>query len=147
MSDFLSSFWSFYIALLTVGGILACAVLLKVMSSKRAPAGTKPELHGHVWDEDLTEYNNPLPRWWLGLFLLTVLFAAGYLVFYPGLGSNEGTLGWTSGKEAAAIYEIRQVRHLTSLLGRRCGAKPDRLISWPRSWFYTIADRPSARNR
>src|SRR5690349_24625924 len=95
MSDFLSSFWSFYIALLTVGGILACAVLLKVMSSKRAPAGTKPELHGHVWDEDLAEYNNPLPRWWMWLFYITIVFSLAYLALYPGFGRAPGVLGWT----------------------------------------------------
>jgi cytochrome c oxidase cbb3-type subunit 3 len=51
---------------------------------------------GHVWDEDLTELNNPLPRWWLWLFILTVAFAGVYLVLYPGLGTWQGTLGWTS---------------------------------------------------
>ena len=51
---------------------------------------------GHVWDEDLRELNNPLPRWWMWLFVLTVLFAAGYLAAYPGLGSAPGSLKWTS---------------------------------------------------
>ena len=96
MSDFLSSFWSFYVALITIGGILACAVLLAAMSSKRAPAGTKPELHGHVWDEDLREYNNPLPRWWMWLFYITIVFALAYLILYPGLGNFGGYLGWSA---------------------------------------------------
>jgi len=51
---------------------------------------------GHVWDEDLRELNNPLPRWWMWLFVITVVFAAVYLAFYPGLGSSPGTLNWTS---------------------------------------------------
>jgi cytochrome c oxidase cbb3-type subunit 3 len=96
MSDFMSSFWSFYIAVLTVGGIVACAVLLKAMSSKRAPAGAKPELHGHVWDEDLREYNNPLPRWWMWLFYITIVFALAYLILYPGLGNFAGYLNWST---------------------------------------------------
>jgi cytochrome c oxidase cbb3-type subunit 3 len=96
MSDFMSSFWSFYVALLTVGGILACAALLKAMSSKRAAAGVKPELHGHVWDEDLREYNNPLPRWWMWLFYITIVFALAYLILYPGLGNFGGYLGWST---------------------------------------------------
>jgi len=96
MSDFMSSFWSLYIAGLTVGGIVACAVLLKAMSSKRAPAGAKPELHGHVWDEDLREYNNPLPRWWMWLFYITIVFALAYLVLYPGLGNFAGYLNWST---------------------------------------------------
>ena len=50
---------------------------LMAMSSKRKAPGAKPELHGHVWDEDLAEYNNPLPRWWIGLFYLTIVFCGG----------------------------------------------------------------------
>jgi cytochrome c oxidase cbb3-type subunit 3 len=40
--------------------------------------------------------NNPLPMWWVGLFLITIFFAFGYLVAYPGLGANAGKLGWSS---------------------------------------------------
>ncbi|MGE0155326.1 MAG: cytochrome-c oxidase, cbb3-type subunit III, partial [Reyranellaceae bacterium] len=50
---------------------------------------------GHKWDETLEEFNNPLPRWWLGLFLITCVFSVGYLVLYPGLGSYQGVLGWS----------------------------------------------------
>lgn len=49
-----------------------------------------------MWDEDLAEYNNPLPRWWMWLFYLTIVFSLAYLVLYPGLGSFGGVLGWTS---------------------------------------------------
>jgi cytochrome c oxidase cbb3-type subunit 3 len=96
MSDFASGFWSWYIAALTVAGIVGCAALLKAMSSKRTPGAQKPELHGHVWDEDLAEYNNPLPRWWMWLFYLTIVFALAYLALYPGLGSFAGIRDWTS---------------------------------------------------
>jgi cytochrome c oxidase cbb3-type subunit III len=96
MSDFVSSFWSIYVAVLTVASILACALLLKVMSTRRATPGAKPELHGHVWDEDLQEYNNPLPRWWMWLFYITIVFALVYLFLYPGLGSFAGYLRWST---------------------------------------------------
>jgi cytochrome c oxidase cbb3-type subunit III len=96
MSDFLSGFWSWYIAVLTLLGIVACLALLRAMSTKRKAAVAKPELHGHVWDEDLAEYNNPLPRWWMWLFYLTIVFSIAYLVLYPGLGSFAGYFGWTS---------------------------------------------------
>jgi cytochrome c oxidase cbb3-type subunit III len=96
MSDFLSGFWSWYIAVLTLLGIVACLALLRAMSTKRKAAVAKPELHGHVWDEDLAEYNNPLPRWWMWLFYLTIVFSLGYLVLYPGLGSFAGYFDWTS---------------------------------------------------
>jgi cytochrome c oxidase cbb3-type subunit 3 len=61
---------------------------------------------GHVWDENLRELNNPLPRWWMWLFVITVVFAAVYLAFYPGLGTNPGTLQWTSQNQ----YEGEQAK-------------------------------------
>jgi len=94
MSQFASSFWDFYIGIIALVSIIGCAVFLKVQSVRRT---TEPgETSGHVWDEDLTEYNNPLPRWWAWLFYLTIVFSLGYLVLFPGLGSFRGTLGWTS---------------------------------------------------
>jgi len=81
---------------ITVVSIVACALFLKMQSVRRV---VEPELTGHVWDENLQEYNNPMPRWWAWLFYLTILFAIGYLVLYPGLGSYKGTLGWTQVKQ------------------------------------------------
>lgn len=52
---------------------------------------------GHVWDETLEEYNNPMPKWWSWLFIITIIFAFAYLALYPGLGNFKGLLGWTSG--------------------------------------------------
>jgi cytochrome c oxidase cbb3-type subunit III len=92
MSEFTSGFWDVYVAVITVVSIVACAVLLKSQSIRKA-RGT--ETTGHVWDEDLAEYNNPLPAWWSWLFYLTIAFAVIYLVLYPGLGSWKGTLGWS----------------------------------------------------
>jgi cytochrome c oxidase cbb3-type subunit 3 len=92
VSDFASDFWDVYIALLTLVSILACGVFLW-SQSVRKPGPL--ETTGHRWDDDLAEYNNPLPRWWSWLFYLTIAFALVYLVLYPGLGSWKGTLGWT----------------------------------------------------
>jgi cytochrome c oxidase cbb3-type subunit 3 len=94
MSDFFSSGWSIYIAVATIVGLAACLLLLIVAARRRVMASDNST--GHVWDEDLRELNNPLPRWWMGLFVLTIVFSAGYLVVYPGLGSMAGTFGWTS---------------------------------------------------
>jgi cytochrome c oxidase cbb3-type subunit 3 len=82
-----------FIAVVSAVSIVACAVFLKSQSIRRAPGAV--ETTGHRWDEDLAEYNNPLPRWWSGLFYLTIVFSIVYLVLYPGLGSWPGTLGWT----------------------------------------------------
>jgi len=94
MSDFFSGGWSIYIAVATIVGLVACLALLMIAARRRVMAGDNTT--GHVWDEDLRELNNPLPRWWMWLFVLTVLFAAGYLAAYPGLGSAPGSLKWTS---------------------------------------------------
>jgi cytochrome c oxidase cbb3-type subunit 3 len=95
MSDFTSSFWEIYIGVITIASIVACTVLLMSMSRRRV-AGSQTETTGHVWDEDLGEYNNPLPRWWIWLFHITIVFSLVYLILYPGLGSYSGSYKWTS---------------------------------------------------
>ena len=104
MSQFTSGFWDYYIGIITVVSIVACGVLL-VAQSKRRVAGGQAETTGHTWDEDLGEYNNPLPRWWMWLFYITIVFALIYLALYPGLGSWKGLLGWT---------EVGQLREETA---------------------------------
>jgi cytochrome c oxidase cbb3-type subunit III len=91
--------WGIYVALLVLVNVIG-AVWLLFVTARRQPQ--EEDTTGHVWDEDLSEYNNALPRWWLGMFLLSVLFAAGYLVFYPGFGAVAGTLGWTSAGEVSS---------------------------------------------
>ena len=98
MSDFTSGFWSWFVAGITAAGILACLLLLWVTARKKVPQRAD-NTTGHVWDEDLTEMNNPLPMWWVGLFILTIVFSVGYLVAYPGLGSYQGELRWTQEQE------------------------------------------------
>ena len=107
MSDFFNSGWSVYIAAVTIVGLVACLALLVIAARRRVMAGDNTT--GHVWDEDLRELNNPLPRWWMWLFVLTVVFAAAYLTFYPGLGSRQGTLAWSSaGQLKAEQSDARQ---------------------------------------
>jgi cytochrome c oxidase cbb3-type subunit III len=107
MSDFFSPFWSWYVAAATLIGIAACLWLLFATSRKRVQA--RPDnTTGHVWDEDLQELNNPLPRWWMWLFVLTIVFSAGYLALYPGLGAYAGAWRWTSTEQHAK--EMREAR-------------------------------------
>ncbi len=97
MSDFNSEFWNWYIILPTILGILWCFWLVWWMSSSSAnTVGKEGDDTGHVWDGDLKEYNNPLPRWWLGMFYITLVFGIIYLALYPGLGTFGGFLNWTS---------------------------------------------------
>jgi cytochrome c oxidase cbb3-type subunit 3 len=111
----MSSGWSLFVIVLTVANILACAWMLRWTSKPRAPGekiGGGADT-GHVWDHDLREYNNPLPRWWLWVFYITIAFGLLYLVLYPGLGNFGGTKGWTQAKqyeeERAAVEAKAQV--------------------------------------
>lgn len=104
MSDFVNSGWAWFVAVVTVLSLLACLGLLIIASRRKVMANDNTT--GHTWDVDLRELNNPLPRWWMYLFVLTVVFAAVYLAFYPGLGTNQGTLKWTS----VGQYEAEQTK-------------------------------------
>jgi len=104
MSDFTSGFWNIWVIGLTILSIAGCAALLvftgKIkVAAKQAPAAggqTEVGVTGHVWDGDLQEYNNPLPKWWSNLFWITIVFGIVYLVLYPGLGTFPGVLKWSS---------------------------------------------------
>ncbi|MFN6995882.1 MAG: cytochrome-c oxidase, cbb3-type subunit III [Aquincola tertiaricarbonis] len=94
MSDFINSGWALFVAGATIVSLVFCLALLFIAARRRVMADDNTT--GHVWDDNLVELNNPLPRWWMWLFIITVLFAAVYLTTYPGLGSHQGTLGWSS---------------------------------------------------
>jgi len=99
MSDFTSNFWPIFITVIAVGGILACALGLWLTSKIKVASKPGDNTSGHVWDEDLREMNNPLPRWWVWMFVITIVFALFYLAAYPGAGSYAGKLGWTSANQ------------------------------------------------
>lgn len=97
----MSTGWSCYIIILVFTNIALITWLLgwtrKMDGADSAEDGTT----GHSYD-GITEYNNPLPRWWLYLFYGTIVFALGYLALYPGLGAYKGILGWSSHGEQEA---------------------------------------------
>ena len=88
--------WSLYVIFLVVLNIVATTWLLWWTARKRKSDGSNAETTGHVWDEDLKELNTPMPRWWMWLFYITIIFALAYLFLYPGLGTYAGSLGWKS---------------------------------------------------
>ncbi|RKZ53971.1 MAG: cytochrome-c oxidase, cbb3-type subunit III [Candidatus Parabeggiatoa sp. nov. 3] len=98
-SLFTSQFWDWFITIITLGGIFACFGLIYWLGADFKKTGDKVETMGHVWDGNLEEYNNPLPRWWLNMFYITLIFGLVYLVLYPGLGSYMGVWNWTELKE------------------------------------------------
>ncbi|WP_313303737.1 cytochrome-c oxidase, cbb3-type subunit III [Stutzerimonas balearica] len=98
----MTSFWSWYVTLLSLGTIAALVWLLLATRKGQRPDSTE-ETVGHSYD-GIEEYDNPLPRWWFMLFVATVVFALGYLALYPGLGNWKGVLpgyegGWTQVKQ------------------------------------------------
>lgn len=106
MSDFVNNFWSYYISIIALGGIVWCVYLLFSQRAWLKKDIKQVEDTGHVWDGDLTELNNPIPRWWTVMYVLLCVFALGYLVLYPGLGSFKGVLGFTAGKEVMQEQQV-----------------------------------------
>jgi cytochrome c oxidase cbb3-type subunit 3 len=131
MSDFNSEFWSYFVGGVTLVGVFACMLLLWLTARKKIPA-TADNTTGHVWDEDLREMNNPLPRWWMWLFILTTVFGLGYLLAYPGLGSFAGKLGWSTRSEYE--QEVAQAnKELEPLYARFTAMKPEDVAGDPKA--------------
>jgi len=125
----LNSFWNWFAIIVTIACILACWWLLhwtKGISNRKDDDEVGDT--GHTWDHDIRELNNPLPRWWLHLFNITIVFALIYLVLFPGLGNFAGFLGWTQEQRyeeeiaAAAVAE-------TEVYARYSDLSPAELMS------------------
>ncbi|HXY96892.1 MAG TPA: cytochrome-c oxidase, cbb3-type subunit III [Steroidobacteraceae bacterium] len=85
------------VAVVTILNVLACAWLIWWTARRQPGEVAEGEVKRHVWDGDLRERNNPMPRWWLILFFGTIVFALVYLLLYPGV--THGTLGWTEDRQ------------------------------------------------
>lgn len=107
----MSNFWTNYVIALVILNIVATTWLLWATSKNRKGAEQQDiaKTTGHVWDGDLTEYNKPLPRWWIILFYLTIVFAIAYLVYYPSAEKTQGIGNWSSqGEHDAAKAKAEQ---------------------------------------
>jgi cytochrome c oxidase cbb3-type subunit 3 len=125
MSDFTGQFWSYYVGALTLVSILACLFLLWITARSKGVAGPD-NTTGHVWDVDLREMNNPMPRWWMWLFVATIVFSLLYLVAYPGLGSYEGEMRWSTRAEYAGEIEKANAE-LAPMYAQFTARKPEEL--------------------
>lgn len=131
MSDFTSNFWSLYVAGLTILGILGCGILLWVTARKKVESASD-NTTGHVWDEDLREMNNPMPRWWMWLFVITIVFSLAYLAIYPGLGNYSGQLKWS--QTGAYDSEVAKANaELEPLYARFASMKPEDIAVDPQA--------------
>jgi cytochrome c oxidase cbb3-type subunit 3 len=121
----LNPFWHWVVIIITIGSILGCWWLLHWT---KGVSDTEGEDEGHVWDNDIRELNNPLPRWWLHLFNITIVFALIYLVLFPGLGNIGGVLNWTQlskYENEMAAAEITQ----EAVYARFEGMTPEQLMA------------------
>lgn len=98
MTSFTDGIWNMIIFVGTVGGIIVLFLFVKSYSAGR-PKSEGVQSMGHKWDGDLEELNNPLPRWWLNMFYITMAWGIVYLLLYPGLGSHPMLLGWSQVKQ------------------------------------------------
>ena len=100
----------FIIVLTTLNVVGAMWLMLAMRKRTGSKPGAGADTTGHVWDGDLAEHNNPLPRWWLWMFYISVAFAVGYLILYPGFGSYTGRLGWTSANQHAELQRSAEAQ-------------------------------------
>ena len=100
----MSSFWSIWISVLTLATLVGCFLLLRWCLTNFTGV-EEGESMGHTFD-GIKEINNPLPQWWSTFFLITIIWAFGYLLLYPGLGNWAGILGWKSSNQG--ILNIAQ---------------------------------------
>jgi cytochrome c oxidase cbb3-type subunit 3 len=104
------AFWHWFVAAGTILFIIWCIWLIG-WSAKQGPTNkSDADLTGHKWDGDLEEWNNPAPKWWLYLYFITVFWAVGYLIAFPGLGNFDGMLGWSQEKQYAAEQQAAAER-------------------------------------
>jgi len=95
----MSNFLHWFVIIISVGSFLGCVWLIWWTSKPSKGESAMGEETGHTWDGDLAEFNNPLPRWWLWLFYISIVVGLGYMVFYPALGNFAGSGNWTQVKQ------------------------------------------------
>lgn len=82
--------WHWFVV---IGTFLSLAVMVWLLLANRRTSDQSDT--GHEWD-GIQELDNPLPMWWVYMFLISVVFALGYMALFPGLGNYDGALDWSS---------------------------------------------------
>ena len=110
MSDFVSSVWSYFISIIALGGVIFCLWLLYTQRAWLKRDAATVEDTGHVWDGDLSELNNPVPRWWTIFYIGLCVVALTLFFLYPGLGTYKGSIGYSSAGQVKAQQEALNER-------------------------------------
>lgn len=116
----MNSFWSLWIIVLTV--ITLVGVLWLLLANRKTTKHGDDQKTGHEYD-GIEEYDNPLPAWWMNMFIISILFGVAYLVAYPGMGSFKGMLGWTQIQQYENEVEKAEEDFLTGY-----GTFPDKSV-------------------
>lgn len=102
----MSSFWSIWISVITLGSILGCFLLLRWCLKNKTGVKEGDDMH-HEFD-GIIEMNNQLPRWWTIMFYVVIVWGLLYFLLYPGLGNFQGLLGWkSSNQDIRSLEESR----------------------------------------
>jgi cytochrome c oxidase cbb3-type subunit 3 len=107
----MSSGWEWFIFLGTVLSMIGCVWLIVFTNRQRASDEEIAESESHVWDGDVSELNNPLPMWWLWLFIITLVGSAAYFAYYPGLAIFEGYGKWTQTSQYDAEVAAAEAKY------------------------------------
>ncbi|MBE1301707.1 MAG: cytochrome-c oxidase, cbb3-type subunit III [Alteromonadaceae bacterium] len=90
----MSSFWSIWISVISLGSLVGCYFLLRWCLANKTGVEEGDDMH-HEFD-GIIEINNGLPKWWTYMFYMVLVWALLYFLLYPGLGNFPGILGWKS---------------------------------------------------
>lgn len=104
----MTTFWSNWIIVLTITTIVG--ILWVLLANRKQPMQEIDKTTGHSHD-GIEEYDNPLPAWWFGMFVITIVWGIGYLIFYPGMGSFKGVLGWTQVEQHDSEVAVADAQH------------------------------------
>jgi len=117
----MTSFWSFWISIITLGTIFGCIWLLYATRKSQTSDTETEQKMGHSFD-GIEEYDNPLPKWWFHMFMATAIFGLVYLLLYPGLGNFKGYLDWSS--TGHWEQEVKEANEKYSPIFKALAAKP-----------------------
>jgi len=105
------AFWHWFVAAGTILFVVWCVWLIRWAGRQGPQNVADDQVVGHVWDGDLEEWNNPAPRWWLYLYFITIVWAVGYMIAYPGLGTFDGMLGWSQQGQYEAEMQAAESKY------------------------------------
>jgi cytochrome c oxidase cbb3-type subunit 3 len=126
----MTNFWSLWIIVLTT--ITIVGIIWILFGNRKRDAKETEQTTGHAAD-GIEEYDNPLPAWWFYMFVITIVWAIGYLIIYPGMGNYPGLIGWT---------QINQYDQEVAVADDKYRAMRDRYLALP---IEEIASDPAVR--